>query len=88
MTRQEKITTLIQTAFAPELLQVLDESAKHVGHAGARPEGETHFYLKIVSKSFLNLSKVEVHRKINRVLKDEFDNGLHALRINAAAKTS
>lgn len=87
MTRKDKISDLIKTAFNPELLVVQDESMQHAGHAGARPEGETHYYLKIVSKSFENLSKVEIHRLINYTLKEEFNNGLHALRINASAKS-
>ena len=86
MTRQEKIYDLISSAFNPELLEVQDESMQHSGHVGSRPEGETHFYVKVVSKSFANLSRVEIHRKINNVLKDEFNNGLHALRIDASPK--
>ncbi len=85
MTRKEKISNLISSAFNPELLEVHDESSQHSGHAGSRPEGETHFYLRVVSKSFANHSRVEIHRKIKSVLKDEFQNGLHALRIQASA---
>ena len=85
MNRKEKISNLIRSAFNPEHLEVRDESLQHSGHVGSRPEGETHFYLNIVSKSFANLSRVEIHRRIKTVLKDEFTNGLHALRIKASS---
>ena len=71
--------------FAPSELDVIDDSAKHAGHAGARPEGETHFKVIIVSDKFDGMSRVAMQRAVNAALKPEFDSGLHALQIKASA---
>ena len=71
--------------FSPSSLEVIDDSAKHAGHAGARPEGETHYKVEIVSPAFEGKSRVEMQREVNSALKDEFDSGLHALSIKARA---
>ena len=55
---EEKLTK----AFAPERLEVIDESHLHAGHAGARPGGETHFRVYIVSDAFRGKSRLERHR--------------------------
>ena len=67
----------------PAALDVIDESHLHVGHAGARPEGETHFRLDIVSAAFEGKSRVERHRIVNGVLEEAFKRGLHALALRA-----
>lgn len=64
---------------------VIDESAKHAGHKGARPEGETHFKVIAVCRRFEGLSRVERHRLVNSALKDEYESGLHALALDLAA---
>ncbi|MEL7540815.1 MAG: BolA family protein [Pseudomonadota bacterium] len=69
--------------FAPSALDVIDDSHKHAGHAGAQPEGETHYTVKIVSTAFEGLSRVAVQRAVMDALKEEFDSGLHALSIKA-----
>ncbi|WP_233350441.1 BolA family protein [Henriciella barbarensis] len=71
--------------FTPSELIVRDDSAMHAGHAGARPEGETHYKVEIVSPAFEGKSRVEMQRAVNSALKDEFDTGLHALSITARA---
>ena len=71
----------LQDAFAPSELIVEDESARHAGHAGARQEGETHFRVRIVSKKFEGLSRVERQRRVHDVLKDEFALRVHALTL-------
>jgi BolA protein len=83
MTRADRIRAALTEAFAPSLLEVEDESARHEGHAGARPEGETHYRVTIVADAFSGIGRVEAHRKVNAVLKPEFDAGLHALAISA-----
>ncbi len=72
-------------AFAPDFLQIIDESAQHAGHAGARPDGESHFRLKIVAAAFRGKSRVERHRMINAVLAEELKARVHALAIEASA---
>lgn len=83
MTRAERIAATLRQEFSPAGLSVTDESARHHGHAGARPEGETHFHVRIVSDAFTGLSRVERQRRINAALKREFDAGLHALSLKA-----
>ena len=75
----------LQAAFAPTSLQVIDESIQHQGHAGARPDGESHFRIRIVAAAFKGKSRVEQHRMINQVLVLELRERLHALAIEAAA---
>ena len=70
-------------AFAPVSLTVTDESAHHAGHAGARPGGQTHFNVAIVSEKFSGLSRVERQRRIYAALEAEFRAGLHALSLKA-----
>lgn len=62
---------------------VQDESAQHAGHAGASPEGGTHFAVEIVSPVFRGLSRLERHRAVYDALSGEMAAGLHALRIKA-----
>jgi BolA protein len=75
----------LRTAFSPLDLAVVDDSAKHHGHAGARPGGETHYNVVIVADAFRGLSRVERHRRVNTALASEFDAGLHALAVSAKA---
>lgn len=83
--RKERIRASLTTGFTPIALEVIDESDRHAGHAGASPEGETHFKVKIVSAAFLGQTRVARHRAITAVLALEFETGLHALSIDAQA---
>ena len=86
--RIDRIRDSLEQAFAPELLEITDDSAKHAGHAGASPEGETHFTVEIISEAFEGLSRVQLQRAINMVLAPEFESGLHALSLKASAPKS
>lgn len=79
------IAEKLAAAFAPQKLDVIDESHQHVGHAGHRPGGETHFRVHIVSEAFRGKSRVERHRMINQTLSGELAGGVHALAIHASA---
>lgn len=83
MSRSERIHDILSKSFQPTELDVKDESHLHAGHAGARPEGETHFRVHIVSDAFAELSRVQRHRVIMMALQSEFDTGLHALAVSA-----
>jgi BolA family transcriptional regulator, general stress-responsive regulator len=85
MTTKDIITEKLTAAFAPERLDVLDESHRHAGHAGARPGGETHYSVYIVSQAFGGKSRIERHRMVNATLASELKAGVHALAIRAAA---
>lgn len=79
------ITDKLTQAFAPQSLAVEDESHLHAGHAGHRPEGQTHYRVYIVSAAFAGKSRLERHRLINAALAAELAGGVHALAIHAAA---
>jgi BolA family transcriptional regulator, general stress-responsive regulator len=82
---QEQIRAKLQTALTPIFLDVIDDSHHHAGHAGARPGGETHFTVHVVSEAFAGKSRVDRHRLINQALSAELDGGVHALAIIAKA---
>ena len=84
--RAAQITAKLQAALQPERLEVVDESWKHAGHSGARPEGETHFAVSIVAQAFAGLSRVERQRRVYAALGDEIaPDGVHALALSAQA---
>jgi BolA family transcriptional regulator, general stress-responsive regulator len=67
----------------PVELDLVDESAQHAGHAGARPGGQTHWRLTIVSPRFSGRSTVERHRMVYQALGELMQNPIHALAITA-----
>jgi BolA protein len=82
-TRTERIRTALEAAFSPGLLEIVDESHLHHGHAGAAPGGETHYSVRIRAEKFSGLSRLAKHRLVNEALAAEFASGLHALAIHA-----
>lgn len=84
MNRSERIHKTLTDAFAPTALDVIDDSHKHAGHAGARPEGETHYTVIISASAFEGMSRVARQRAVMDALKPEFESGLHALSIKAS----
>jgi len=85
MPMRDVITQKLTKAFAPESLEVVDESHRHEGHAGHRPGGETHFRVYIVADAFKGKTRVDRHRMINAALAGELSGGVHALAIHATA---
>src|ERR1019366_9118635 len=85
MRTADLITKKLTEAFVPQSLNVVDESHQHEGHAGARPGGQTHFRVYIVSDAFKGKTRIERHRMINTILSDDLAGGVHALAIHAAA---
>ena len=84
--RAGRIRARITERFAPERLELLDESARHAGHAGVREAGaaaggETHYALLVVSDAFAGLSRVQRSRLVHDALGEEFRGGLHALSL-------
>ncbi|UJW75160.1 BolA family protein [Rhizobium sp. SL42] len=86
MSVRNRIEEKLRQSFAPERLDVIDESAHHAGH---QPDitgtGETHMRVRIVSARFSGLSRLARHRAVTDILKPELDAGLHALAIEPAA---
>jgi BolA protein len=85
MRTADLITQKLTEAFAPQSLNVVDESHLHEGHSGHREGGQSHFRVYIVSGAFKGKTRVERHRLINGILADQLAGGVHALAIHAAA---
>ncbi len=76
------IESRLKETFSPDSLAIIDESAKHAGHAGAR-SGGGHFIVEIVSDSFEGKNLIQRHRLIYQALGDAMQNEIHALSIKA-----
>lgn len=82
--RVELIRNKLQTAFSPEVLDVIDDSHLHAGHPGAR-DGKGHFRVRLVSKSFAGASTLERHRMVYAALGSLMNTDIHALSVDASA---
>ena len=76
-----RIREKLSIAFNPTMLNVIDESHRHAGHAGARPGGETHFRVEIVAAAFEGKSRLERQRLVYAALKEEMSQKIHALSL-------
>lgn len=81
----QKIAAKLTQRFVPAFLEVIDESHQHHGHSGARPDGESHFRVKIAAEAFRGKSLIERHRMVNEALAAELKERVHALAIEAKA---
>ena len=81
--RMAQIRALVEERLQPTRLELLDESARHVGHAGARAGG--HFSLRIVSNAFSGLPLVQRHRLVHDALAPLFGAEIHALALETTA---
>ncbi|MBS0445026.1 MAG: BolA family transcriptional regulator [Proteobacteria bacterium] len=79
----DELRAALAEAFAPERLEIDDDSHQHAGHAGAR-EGR-HFSVRIVSGRFAGLNRVARHRLVYDALRRLMPRGIHALAIDAKA---
>ena len=73
----------LTAALAPSRLELVDQSADHVGHAGSRPQGESHFQLTIVAPAFEGRSRIERQRMVFEALGELMRTDIHALSITA-----
>jgi BolA protein len=73
----------LTAALAPRHIALVDQSAQHAGHAGARPEGESHFQLTVVTEAFEGKSRIERQRIVFAALGDLMQTDIHALSIVA-----
>jgi BolA protein len=80
-TRAARISEILTERFAPAVLRIADDSAHHAGHAGARPGGETHYAVLLVSAAFAGMPRVARSRLVHEALAAEFQGGLHALAL-------
>jgi BolA protein len=79
--RAARIQARLAAEFAPLHLSVTDDSARHAGHAGAEPGGQTHYSVLLVSPAFRGQSRVARSRAVHAALAEEFAGGLHALAL-------
>jgi BolA protein len=85
MSIERDIRNKLTEAFAPEALEIVNDSHRHAGHAGSPGTGESHFTIKVVSAAFAGKSRLERHRMVNEVLAQELAGKIHALAIKALA---
>lgn len=73
----------MQDAFAPQSLEIINESHLHAGHQpGFNGQGESHIRVRMAAEYFNGMSRVNIHREINAICADEIAAGLHALAID------
>jgi stress-induced morphogen len=80
-TRAERMAAILRQRFSPETLEIVDDSARHAGHAGAAPGGQTHYSVLLVSAGFGGLDRVARSRAVHAALQAEFQDGLHAIAL-------
>lgn len=89
MSVADRISLKLNETFAPQQLEVVDESHLHVGHAGAPEGGQSHFKVVMRAETLDGLSRVAAHRQVNRAVKDEFQEfggRVHALSLDVKAR--
>jgi BolA family transcriptional regulator, general stress-responsive regulator len=79
---EETIRKKLLAAFAPEHLEVVDESERHRGHAGWREGGETHFRVVMRSAALNGMSRLDRSRAVHRALEQELSSNIHALALD------
>jgi BolA family transcriptional regulator, general stress-responsive regulator len=82
--RVQRIRSRLESRFAPQALELIDESARHAGHAGART-GRGHFRVRIVAAAFDALPRLQRHRLVYEALGPVMEQDIHALTIEALA---
>lgn len=81
MSVETEIRTALQAAFAPETLEVVNESALHAGHAGHDGSGESHFRLRLRASALDGMSRLGRHRAIHAAIGPALMGRIHALAI-------
>ena len=79
--RGDRIASILRRDFEPALFRIVDDSARHAGHAGAAPGGETHYSILMVAEAFRGQSRIARSRALHAALSGEFASGLHALAL-------
>ena len=82
---EKEVYQRLSDAFSPTVLEVINESDQHKGHAGAQG-GAQHLYIRIVSAQFSSINVVQRHRLIYNAVSDLMPDQIHAVRIDAQAK--
>lgn len=80
--RESMIRERLTRVFAPQFLQITDESHKHAGHASAKGGG--HFVVEIVADAFEDKSLIQRHRLVYDAMGNAMESEIHALSIKAS----
>jgi stress-induced morphogen len=84
-TRADRLHALLTQAFAPAVLQIQDDSARHAGHSGAQAGGQSHYNVLMVSPAFQGMNRIARSRAVHTTLAVEFgppeQGGMHALAL-------
>ncbi|MDW3184536.1 BolA family protein [Roseobacter sp.] len=83
MSKRQEIEDRLREAFAPHMLEVVDDSESHRGHAGYPEGGESHFNVAIRAGQFKGMTRVARHRAIHAALGPQLISEIHALAIDA-----
>ena len=82
MSVADEIAEKLQAAFEPRLLEVLDDSESHRGHAGYQEGGESHFNVRMQSKKLAGLSRIARHRAVHDAIGPQLIGRIHALALD------
>jgi BolA protein len=82
--RRDRLTSRLEEGLGPDHLEVIDDSHRHAGHAGAA-DGRGHFTVLIVSQRFARLGTLKRHKLVYEVVGDMMTTDIHALSIQALA---
>jgi len=85
MSIAEEMHALLTTAFAPTRLEIVNDSARHRGHAGDDGSGETHFSILIEAEAFATMNRLARQRAVIAALGDIVGERVHAVAIRASA---
>lgn len=83
-TRSARLEARLRAALQPSELEVIDDSHRHAGHAGAA-DGRGHFTVNLISERFAGLPVVRRHRLVYDAVGDLMTTDIHALSIRALA---
>ncbi len=81
----DRIERKLADGLSPARLAIVDQSHRHAGHVGARPEGETHFRVEVVSDAFEGNSRLARQRMVYALLAEELAGPVHALELSTLA---
>ncbi|MDA5094438.1 BolA family transcriptional regulator [Aliiroseovarius sp. KMU-50] len=85
MTRRDDIFSRLEATFAPQHLEVIDESEKHRGHAGYQEGGESHFRVVIHAQKLAEMSRIARHRAVHQAIGENLLKKIHALALDIRA---
>ena len=81
MNRTKRIKNILEKNLSEYEINVIDDSLSHKGHYKFNGKDETHVIVEIKNNSISNFNRLAIHKKINSLLIEEFEIGLHSLQI-------